>query len=309
MGPGAIALGRDHAAYAARMRIDLHTHSTASDGTQAPAQVVREAAAAGLDVVALTDHDTTRGWAEAVVSARECAITLVPGIEISCQTGGISVHLLGYLPDPAHTGLLAELEHARDSRATRARRMVELIAEDHPLAWADVLAQSGVDATLGRPHIADALVARGIVPDRDTAFSDLLDSRSPYHVSHYAPDPVLAVRLVRAAGGVPVMAHPFAHRRGRVVADEVIEELAEAGLAGLEVRHRDHDRPARAHAADLAAALGLIQTGSSDYHGGGKHNRLGENLTDPESLEQLLDQACGPTSIVRGESGAAPPTE
>ncbi|WP_018156713.1 PHP domain-containing protein [Demetria terragena] len=281
------------------MRIDLHTHSTASDGTQSPAEVIRSASEAGLDVVALTDHDSTRGWAAAEEAARSLGIAVVPGIEISCAIRNISVHLLAYLHDPSDAALLSESEHARASRTTRARRMVELLAQDYPITWADVQAQVVDDTTLGRPHIADALVARGIVRDRNEAFVDLLHSRGAYHVPHYAPDPVTAVRLVRAAGGVPILAHPFAEQRGRVVDDADIEAMIQAGLAGLEVDHRDHDPAARRHAADLAQAWGVLATGSSDYHGAGKDNRLGENLTEPVVLEQIEDQATGPITVIR----------
>ncbi|YAL84031.1 PHP domain-containing protein [Dermacoccaceae bacterium W4C1] len=280
------------------MRIDLHTHSVASDGTETPGQVVRSAVAAGLDVVALTDHDTTRGWPEAMTQARESGIGFVPGIEISCRIDGISVHLLGYLIDPEHRGLLAELEKARESRRTRAQRMVELIAADHPITWEQVQTQFGAEATIGRPHIADALIAAGVVPDRDTAFAHLLANDGPYHVGHYAPDPVTAVRLVRDAGGVPVMAHPFASKRGRIVGDEVIAAMAGAGLAGLEANHRDHEPADIAHARELAQELGLFVTGSSDYHGTGKRNRLGENLTEPVVLEQIVSLATSDTTMV-----------
>lgn len=282
------------------MRIDLHTHSLASDGTEPPAAVVAAAAAAGLDVLALTDHDTTRGWAEAADAAVRLGVVLVPGIEISTKVNGISVHLLGYLIDPQAPGLLTEIERARESRRGRAARMVELLAKDVPITLDDVRAQVADDATIGRPHIADALVARGVVPDRSTAFAHLLADSGPYHVPHYAPDPVDAVRLVREAGGVPVMAHPFAGRRGRVVDDTVIRRMAAAGLAGLEVEHRDHDEAERAHGRELADELGLFTTGSSDYHGTGKPNRIGENLTDPSVLEQIEAQASGATTVVRG---------
>ena len=282
------------------MRIDLHTHSFASDGTESPGDLVRAAAAAGLDAVALTDHDTTQGWAEAARAAREAGIALVPGIEVSTRTDdGISVHVLGYLFDPADPALLAELDASRESRVGRARTMVDRLAQDYPITWDDVLAQASEGATIGRPHIADALVANGVVPDRSAAFADLLHSRSRYHVPHYAPHPVEAVRLLRRAGGVAVMAHPFAAQRGRVVADPVVEEMAAAGLAGLEANHRDHDEPARSHALDLANRLGLLVTGSSDYHGTGKPNRLGENLTEPAVLEQIEALASSGTSIVR----------
>ncbi|MDE9365825.1 PHP domain-containing protein [Luteipulveratus sp. YIM 133132] len=281
------------------MAIDLHTHSTESDGTESPAAVVAAAAVAGLSTIALTDHDTTRGWTEAADAVGEYGVALVPGIEISCQSRGISVHLLGYLVDPTQPDLRGELERARESRRTRARRMVELIAEDLPLTWEDVVAQAGADATLGRPHIADALVAKGLVADRSEAFARYLHSSGKYHVSHYAPDPVRAVELVRRSGGVPVMAHPFAHQRGRVVADDVIEAMTAAGLAGLEAYHRDHDDEAREHALRLADRLGILVTGSSDYHGAGKPNRLGEHTTAPQVLEQIEAQATGATAVVR----------
>ena len=143
------------------MRIDLHTHSNASDGKQSPADVVQSAAEAGLDVVALTDHDTTAGWDEAAVAAKQHGIALVRGIEISCQHGGISIHLLGYLQDPAAPGLLEELERSRESRETRARRIVERLSQDLPLSWDDVLEQIEPGATVGRPHIADANGGKG----------------------------------------------------------------------------------------------------------------------------------------------------
>jgi predicted metal-dependent phosphoesterase TrpH len=280
--------------------IDLHTHSNASDGTHDPGQVVAEAAAHGLRTIALTDHDTTAGWAEAATAARELGIDLVPGIELSTQHHGISVHLLGYLIDPDHPALRHEMERARASRDTRMERMVEKLAADGiPVTLEAVRAQAKPGATLGRPHVADALVEVGYVPDRDAAFADLLHDRSPYYVHHYAPDVVRAVELVREAGGVPVMAHPFANRRGRTVTDHVIEQMAEAGLAGLEAHHRDHLAPERTHAIALAERLGLFVTGSSDYHGTGKENRIGENTTEPAVLAQIEEQATSGTAVVR----------
>ena len=275
------------------MRIDLHTHSTASDGTQSPAAVIASAAGADLDVIALTDHDTTSGWDQAAAAAQHHGIALVRGIEISCKDKGISIHLLGYLHDPAAPDLLDELEHSRESRGTRAKRIVERISQDLPLDWDDVLEQIGPGATIGRPHIADAMVAKKIVFTRDEAFRDYLYAGSPYYATHYALDAAQAVRLVVAAGGVAVMAHPLASKRGRVVDDSVIESMAAAGMAGLEVHHRDHTPEQVLHGLDLAASLNLFVTGSSDYHGAGKVNLLGENTTDPLVLQQIEDLASG----------------
>jgi predicted metal-dependent phosphoesterase TrpH len=278
--------------------IDLHTHSTASDGTEPPAVVIAQAVAAGLDVVALTDHDTTLGWDEAADAARRHGIRLVNGIEVSCSRFHQSIHLLAYLPDPSHADLVDELERARHSRDTRLDAMVAKMAADGiPVTIEEVRAQVEPGATPGRPHIADALVASGAVAHRDEAFARWLGGRSPYYVEHYAPDPVRAVEIVRAAGGVPVVAHPRSVNRGRVVSDELIEELAAAGLAGLEVHHRDHTPDAVAHLDDLARALGLLATGSSDYHGTGKLNRIGEHTTTPQVLEAIEALGTG-TAVV-----------
>ncbi|MFI2755117.1 PHP domain-containing protein [Cellulomonas sp. P22] len=279
------------------MRIDLHTHSTASDGTESPSDVLAAANRSGLDVVALTDHDTTSGWDEAARAAVHHGVALVRGTEVSARSNGVSVHLLSYLQDPAHPALVAELERTRTSRLGRARRMVELLAEDFPITWEDVLAQSTPETVVGRPHIADALVAIGAVESRDAAFADLLTSDSRYYVTHHAPDAAAAVRAIRAAGGVPVFAHPGADGRGRVVPDEVFDELADAGLAGLEVEHRDHSPEQKVRLRGIAERLGLLVTGSSDYHGAGKQNRIGENLTDAAVLRAIEEQ--GHVEVVR----------
>jgi predicted metal-dependent phosphoesterase TrpH len=282
--------------------IDLHTHSSASDGTDEPRQVLEAAAAAGLTVVALTDHDTTAGWDEAVGAVERHGVALVRGAEVSTRVptpdgSQISVHLLSYLHDPTNPALADELERTRTSRRTRALAMTDLLARDFPITWEAVVAHTGDGATVGRPHLADTLVALGVVATRDEAFATMLHANAPYYVPHYAPDAEVATRAVRAAGGVPVMAHPGAGARGRVVTDETIAELADAGLAGLEVDHRDHDADTRAHLRDLAAALGLFVTGSSDYHGAGKFNRLGENTTSPQVLETI--EAEGALPVVR----------
>lgn len=279
------------------MTIDLHVHSSASDGTQSPAEVVAAAASSGLTVVALTDHDTTAGWAEALSAARKHGIGVLPGIELSCQLDGVSVHMLAYLPDPADPELLGMMSRVRDDRIQRLRKMVKLIAQDHDLSWDDVLASvsstGGMVATVGRPHIADALITKGIVKDRDEAFATVLNGRSRYYVPHYAPSALELVAAVVGAGGVPVIAHPRADARGSALSDAQLARLVDAGMAGLEVEHRDHAPSVREHLNDLATRLGVFTTGSSDYHGVGKRNLLGENVTQPEVLEQVLSLGRG----------------
>lgn len=279
------------------MRIDLHTHSSASDGTEPPGGVVASAAAAGLDVVALTDHDTTSGWAAAADAARTHGVALVRGTEVSALSRGVSVHLLSYLQDPAAPALADLVAQTREARLHRGRAIVERLSRDLPVTWDDVLAQQAPGTVVGRPHIADALVAAGLVADRSAAFADLLSARGRYYVPYYAPEAVEAVEAIRAAGGVPVFAHPGADGRGRIVPDAVIAELAEAGLAGLEVDHRDHGPEQRARLRALADRLGLLVTGSSDYHGTGKPNLLGEHTTAPEVLAEIERQ--GATPVVR----------
>ncbi|MER1996074.1 MAG: PHP domain-containing protein [Arthrobacter sp.] len=281
------------------MRIDLHTHSNVSDGTEAPGAVMASAAAAGLDAVALTDHDSTAGWGEAAEAARSLGLVFVPGMEVSCRTAeGISVHVLSYLHDPSHPGLLAEIAKSRSARVSRAERMVERLSEDYPISWSDVQEQVAPGATIGRPHIADALVAAGVVPNRSAAFTGILTGRSRYFVAHYAPDPAHAVRLIREAGGVPVFAHPEASARGRVVGEQTYLEMIEAGLAGVEIEHRDNPEEGRAYLRRLAAEHSLLVTGSSDYHGTGKPNLLGENTTSAEALERIEELGTG-TSLIR----------
>lgn len=273
----------------ARMRIDLHTHSLESDGTGTPAQVMQEAAAAGLDGVALTDHDTVAGWDEAAQAAADAGITFVPGIEVSCRHNGISIHLLSYWhrrDDPAVTQML---ERTRNGRVNRAQEMVNRLGADFPVTWDDVLDFAADGATVGRPHIADALVAKGVIPHRSAAFEKILVPGSKYYVPYFAPEVTEAVRTMRAAGGVPVFAHPGAAARGRIVTTSVIEAMAAAGLVGLEIDHRDHDEAQKVRLARIAARLGLVRTGASDYHGTGKPNQLGENLTSPESFQALVD--------------------
>ncbi|MFJ5077752.1 PHP domain-containing protein [Streptomyces sp. NPDC088553] len=275
------------------MRIDLHTHSTASDGTDSPAELVRNAAAAGLDVVALTDHDTTRGHAEAIAALPE-GLTLVTGAELSCRVDGIGLHMLAYLFDPEEPALLAERELVRDDRVPRARAMVGKLQElGVPVTWEQVARIAG-DGSVGRPHVAEALVELGVVPDVSGAFTPewLADGGRAY-VGKHELDPIDAIRLVKAAGGVTVFAHPLAVKRGQVLPEASIARLAEAGLDGIEVDHMDHDEATRARLRGLAKELGLLATGSSDYHGSRKTCRLGEYTTDPEIYGEITRRAAG----------------
>ncbi|MEV5969227.1 PHP domain-containing protein [Streptomyces sp. NPDC051921] len=275
------------------MRIDLHTHSTASDGTDTPAELVRNAAAAGLDVVALTDHDTTRGYAEAVAALPE-GLTLVTGAELSCRLDGVSLHMLAYLFDPEEPALAAERELVRDDRVPRARAMVGKLQElGVPVTWEQVARIAG-DGSLGRPHVAEALVELGVVPDVSGAFTPewLADGGRAY-VEKHELDPIEAIRLVKAAGGVTVFAHPLAVKRGECVPESAIVRLAEAGLDGIEVDHMDHDEPTRTRLRGLAGELGLLTTGSSDYHGSRKTCALGDCTTDPEIYGEITRRATG----------------
>ncbi|MCL7375865.1 PHP domain-containing protein [Streptomyces sp. 35G-GA-8] len=278
------------------MRIDLHTHSTASDGTDTPAELVRNAAAGGLDIIALTDHDTTRGHAEAIAALPDLDrdLTLVTGAELSCRFDGISLHLLAYLFDPDEPDLLRERELVRDDRVPRARTMVRKLQElGVPITWEQVARIAG-DASLGRPHIATALVELGVVETVSDAFTQewLADGGRAYAEKHEL-DPFEAIRLVKAAGGVTVFAHPQAVKRGRVVPESAIARLSAAGLDGIEVDHMDHDAPTRARLRALAAELGLLTTGSSDYHGSRKFVELGACTTDPEIYGEITRRASG----------------
>ncbi|MFI5616426.1 PHP domain-containing protein [Streptomyces sp. NPDC051567] len=275
------------------MRIDLHTHSTASDGTDTPAELVRGGAAAGLDVVALTDHDTVRGHAEAV-AALPAGLTLVTGAELSCRLDGVGLHLLAYLFDPEEPELSRERELVRDDRVPRARAMVgKLQGLGVDITWEQVARIAGA-GSVGRPHIATALVELGVVPTVSDAFTaDWLADGGRAHAQKHELDPFDAVRLVKAAGGVAVLAHPAAVKRGRCVSGETVAALAAAGLDGIEVDHMDHDTAARARLRALAGELDLLTTGSSDYHGSRKTCRLGEYTTDPEIYGEITRRATG----------------
>jgi len=268
--------------------IDLHTHTTASDGTDSPAELINKALSAGIQTLAITDHDSTSGWTEAIAALRP-PMSLVLGAEISTLTlTGISVHILGLLFDGEDNDLQAMLADSRDTRIPRMRKMVELMASDGiAITMEDVIAATPPGATMGRPHLADALIKNKVVATRDEAFIDLLHNASKYYVTHAAPTPEDAIIQIRKAGGVAVIAHPFASRRGEVISVSTFASLVAAGLNGIEVNHRDHSQVEREQLSEIADQLALVKTGSSDYHGNGKLNALGENLTDPAQWERL----------------------
>ena len=272
--------------------IDLHTHTTCSDGTDSPRELVNKAIVQGLHILGISDHDTTSGWEEATQTLRG-SLQLALGAEISCLThDGISVHMLGMLFDPKHAEMQQVLEETRDGRLPRMRKMIEKMREEGmDISIEDVEKAMPAGATMGRPHLADALVAKKIVKSRDEAFIDLLHNDSRFYVSHAAPTPAEAIALIRRAGGVAVIAHPFASHRGQILQSEDFTELVAAGLNGIEVDHRDQNPDERAMLRVIARELDLVVTGSSDYHGTGKLNSLAENHTHREQWEKLEAQA------------------
>lgn len=272
---------------------DLHLHSNHSDGTENPGQVVRQAHAHGIRTMALTDHDRTTGWDEAGATAASLGMTFIPGMELSAKHQWRSVHVLGYLFDPDDPALRAETDRIRGDRIGRAERIVRNIGRDYDLSWGDVLEQTTADATVGRPHIADALVARGIVRDRSEAFDGILHPREGYYEPHYAPDPLTAVKLITGAGGVAVIAHPVTAGRDRMMPLEFIEQLIAAGLGGFEIDHRENTAAGKRTLRALAEKHDLIVTGSSDYHGAGKPNLPGENTTAEDMVARIIARATG----------------
>ncbi len=275
------------------MRIDLHTHSSASDGTDSPADLVRAAHAAGLDVVALTDHDAMSGWAEASQAADEVGITLVPGLEISTALHHRGVHLLAYLPVPDHPPLVAALDRILAGRTARTPAIVGALRR-HGIAITedDVRREAGGSVAAGRPHVADALVRLGVASDRSEAFVSWLNPGRPGYANRYAAPLEEMIPLVTAAGGVAVIAHPWGRRGATVLDESALAGLKGLGLAGIEVDHQDHSPAQRSELRGIAADLDLIVTGSSDHHGLGKVDHdLGVNTTEPEQYERLISLA------------------
>jgi len=285
-------------------RIDLHTHSTRSDGRGSPAQVMQEAKAAGLDIVALTDHDTTAGWAEAAEACDELGLGFVPGIELTTRAHVIdpetgqerrfATHLLAYLPDPYNAELNAVMEESLSSRVSRLKAITDALSEDYDIEWEHVQEVISDGRTAGRPSIADAMIQRGIFAKRDELFELVYPGSKYYQPNRGVPDTVEAIGLIRRAGGVPVIAHPMARGKapepGQSMPREHFVEMIQAGLAGFEVDHRDVPPHAREWLTQLAFEYDLFTTGSSDYHGTGKDNVLGENVTSPEALRKILAQ-------------------
>ena len=272
--------------------IDLHTHSLASDGTDTPGELINKAHARGISVLGLMDHDTVAGWDEAVNYLRQ-GMSLVLGSEISCQTlDGISVHMLGMLFDRENIALAETLATTRDNRLTRMNRIIARLNEaGFEISIEDVLAQLAPGATLGRPHLADALISKKIVSSRDEAFTELLHNNSKYYISHYSPTPEDAIKLIKQAGGVAVIAHPLASLRGRTVGIDSFKSMVDAGLDGIEISHRDQSEDERELLRQVVVQYGIIATGSSDYHGNGKLNELAEFTTKPEDFEALEARA------------------
>ena len=272
--------------------IDLHTHTNVSDGTDSPAQLINKAHSAGLEVIALTDHDSTAGW-DAAGNALRPGMDLVLGAEISAQAeGGFSVHMLGLLFDGENFALQESMARVRENRVGRMERIIARLNEAGiEISMSDVEAERADGATLGRPHLADALVKKGIAPSRDAVFSELLHNNSKFYIPHYSPTPVEVIKLIKSAGGVAVIAHPFASLRGRTINEESFTEMVDAGLDGIEIFHRDHNSDERDLLLKIADEFDLVKTGSSDYHGEGKLNLLAEFTTSPQEWEKLESRA------------------
>lgn len=288
--------------------IDLHTHSTVSDGTDTPEELVAAAAAAGIDVLAITDHDTTGGWARAA-AVLPAGMRLVRGAEFSCvsPTGRpaspgdratVAVHLLGYLFDPEHPAIVAEQQRLVGERVERLRKMARNVAADYPQLDADRVFDLVPEGTTpGRPHLGQALMRAGVVSSVNEAFADILRTGSKYYEPKTDTPVERAVQMIVDAGGVPVFAHPLARKRGRVIETSVLADLAVLGLVGVEVDHPDHSPEDRALLRGVAAELGLVPTGSSDYHGTNKSTPIAAESTAAEALEELLDKAAQSSGV------------
>jgi predicted metal-dependent phosphoesterase TrpH len=272
--------------------IDLHTHSDESDGTFTPSEVVRRAAELGLDVVALTDHDTTAGLEEAGEAAREVGLELVPGVEFSAEYQGTSIHVLCYWMDVSNEELQTELQRLRDDRFRRGEMMIEkLQALGFDISFERVRRIAG-GGNIVRPHVAQAMVEAGIVADEAEAFDRYIADGGPAHAPKHALDPLDSVDLIGRTGGVCVLAHPGMWGDQASVPGDLIAAMAERGMVGLEVDHTDHTPEQRATYRAMAERLGLVATGGSDCHGTRYDPiRLGSSLCDPEQFAALRARA------------------
>jgi predicted metal-dependent phosphoesterase TrpH len=271
---------------------DLHTHSTRSDGTLSPSDVVALAAERELGGIALTDHDTTAGLQEARAAARDRGLVVLTGIEFSAEHDGQPVHVLGYAFDPEEPRFLAKREWIRDGRVGRAERMVSKLRELGADVRFERVLELAAGGSVGRPHVARAMVQAGVVPDISSAFSlEWIGTGGRAYVPKAAVTPVEAVELIRGAGGAVVLAHPSIHAGAKAVPEPVIRAMAAAGMAGLEVDHPDQSEEDRAHWRELAAELGLETTGSSDCHGALYGYRMGVCRTPELVVDRLLARA------------------
>ena len=283
---------------------DLHTHSLHSDGRTSAAHNVALAARAGLAGLALTDHDTLTGWDEAAHACDEHGLEFVPGVELSTELDGLSVHLLGYWVRPDDQSLLSECDRLRRERARRAEAIVErLAALGVPVDLADVHARAG-SAPIGRPHIAAAMVAAGHVPDLDAAFAGYLADNGPAYVPKYALPPERGVELIRAAGGVAVLAHPGLGFRQAPTDTVLLDRLAAAGLGGVEADHAGHDAEARHWWRQAALERGLVVTGGSDFHGAREECTIGDAVTAESMVAELRGRAGAPPALGRAKEAA-----
>ncbi|MDO5736556.1 MAG: PHP domain-containing protein [Propionibacteriaceae bacterium] len=275
------------------MRIDLHTHSRVSDGTDTPTGLVLKALDAGLDVIALTDHDTFDGVLEAAAAGKRVGVRVVPGVEMSTEVDGTSVHLLGYGCDVHNAPLAKELAALREARSRRLPEMCDKLAElGMDITGDDIAATARSARTLGRPHVADALVAKGYVANRQEAFDKYLAVGKQAYVARYNTDLVRAIDLVHGAGGAAVIAHPWRDSSRHVLTAPLLQKLVtEHELDGIEVDHEDHDDHTRRLLFEMGGRLGLVRTGSSDHHGTGKEGHaLGCNLTRKPAFMELVSR-------------------
>ncbi|MFU0662629.1 PHP domain-containing protein [Gardnerella vaginalis] len=289
----ALDLDNASASTFSRNRWDLHCHTVYSDGTATPEDLVSQAKLAGLQGVAITDHDTTAGWEDFRSASKSSNMPVIFGSEITAEDSGVFVHMLAYQYNPQDSLIVSMFALTRKRRFERTKRMVEKMSHDFPITWDDVLSQAklGDLTTIGRPHIADALVKAGVFQTRSEAFAGPVSTRGPYYIPTPSPNVREVIDAVKHAGGVVVIAHPADPQRNRVLlSDAQIISFAAAGLDGLEVYHRGNSKDQRQRLLALAQKCDLLVTGGSDWHGSGKPNRLGEETTNSDVVSEILSR-------------------